>query len=640
MQTLRYFLFGFITLTIISNAQTVIPPGDVSGTWALGGSPFEIQGEIKVPDGLTLTIEPGVLVEFQGHYKFIVEGRLLAVGTETDTITFTINDTTGFSIPDTSLGGWHGIRFIYDWFSNDTSKLMFCKLQYGKAVGTDWWDRVGGAILVQDINNLIISNCLISNNYANASGGGIGLAWSSPRIEETTISNNSASNGGGISCSESDHVFLSDNLFKQNIARSGGGLSLHLSNLRVENCIFEENESTRNGGAILFTADTIYYGVRFQIEIKNSQFINNTALERGGGGVRINSWYVYTSAINAVIDKCDFTGNSADWSGGLSITGSIFNLSNSIFKGNSSVRFNGGLGVNQSIGTILNCLFASNVASSGGGDFDSGGVGIYRWSNIDIMNCTFADNSASFGAGLTVGPGSIATTTNCIFWGNNTDQIALDSLDGEGGTLAVNYCNVQGGEDSVNVIDSSLSTLNWEDKNIDADPIFVDPGNGEYNLQDTSPCIGTATDSVEVNGIMCYCPPFDIEGNQRPNPTGSFPDIGAYESELANPVGIEDNGTVHPTEYALYQNFPNPFNPSTKIRYQIPGLSFVTLKVYDVLGSEVVTLVNEEKPIGSYEVEFNATVLPSGIYFYKLQVYPANGGANKFTQVKKMLLLK
>jgi len=62
-------------------------------------------------------------------------------------------------------------------------------------------------------------------------------------------------------------------------------------------------------------------------------------------------------------------------------------------------------------------------------------------------------------------------------------------------------------------------------------------------------------------------------------------------------------------------------------------LSFVTLKVYDVLGSEVATLVNEEKPVGSYEVEFDATVSPSGIYFYRIQ-------ANDFTQIKKMIILK
>ena len=88
-----------------------------------------------------------------------------------------------------------------------------------------------------------------------------------------------------------------------------------------------------------------------------------------------------------------------------------------------------------------------------------------------------------------------------------------------------------------------------------------------------------------------------------------------------------------PNAFSLFQNYPNPFNPMTKIKYQIPELSFVTLKVYDVLGNEVITLVSEEKPIGNYEVEFDATVLPSGIYFYRLQ-------AGSFVETKKMVLMK
>jgi photosystem II stability/assembly factor-like uncharacterized protein len=85
--------------------------------------------------------------------------------------------------------------------------------------------------------------------------------------------------------------------------------------------------------------------------------------------------------------------------------------------------------------------------------------------------------------------------------------------------------------------------------------------------------------------------------------------------------------------FSLSQNFPNPFNPSTSIEYAIGSMQFVTLKVYDVLGNEVVTLVNEEKPAGEYKVEFNATGLPSGIYFYKLV-------AGEYTQTRKMILLK
>ena len=110
-----------------------------------------------------------------------------------------------------------------------------------------------------------------------------------------------------------------------------------------------------------------------------------------------------------------------------------------------------------------------------------------------------------------------------------------------------------------------------------------------------------------------------------------------------NPVSIEDVKDV-PLQFEVYQNFPNPFNPTTTINYQIPELSFVTLKVYDVLGSEIATLVDEEKPIGNYEVEFDAQSatggLSSGIYFYRLQVYPANGGAGSFIETKKMVLMK
>lgn len=85
--------------------------------------------------------------------------------------------------------------------------------------------------------------------------------------------------------------------------------------------------------------------------------------------------------------------------------------------------------------------------------------------------------------------------------------------------------------------------------------------------------------------------------------------------------------------FYIQQNYPNPFNPATTIRFQIPEFSFVTLKVYDVLGSEVVTLVKEEKIVGNYEIDFNAAGLPSGIYFYKLQ-------AGSFVDTKKMILLR
>jgi len=98
-------------------------------------------------------------------------------------------------------------------------------------------------------------------------------------------------------------------------------------------------------------------------------------------------------------------------------------------------------------------------------------------------------------------------------------------------------------------------------------------------------------------------------------------------------MGLQNDGNQSVVSYILEQNYPNPFNPTTKIRFRISDLGFVSLNIYDVLGEEVATLVNEEKPAGNYEVEFNAGNSPSGIYFYKLS-------AGNFTETKKMILLK
>jgi hypothetical protein len=117
-------------------------------------------------------------------------------------------------------------------------------------------------------------------------------------------------------------------------------------------------------------------------------------------------------------------------------------------------------------------------------------------------------------------------------------------------------------------------------------------------------------------------------------------DPNPFESAYSNQVGARVKGAALEkisnsalNEYSLDQNYPNPFNPSTKISYSIKEEGLVKLKVYDVLGKEVATLINENKPAGNYEVEFNASQLPSGMYIYKIQ-------SGQFSDVKKMLLTK
>jgi Pel9A-like, right handed beta helix region/Secretion system C-terminal sorting domain len=118
---------------------------------------------------------------------------------------------------------------------------------------------------------------------------------------------------------------------------------------------------------------------------------------------------------------------------------------------------------------------------------------------------------------------------------------------------------------------------------------------------------------------------------------GTAPDIGAFESGIISSVNEDKN---IPFNFNLFQNYPNPFNPTTKIKYSIPGTADkfaqtakVEVAVYDILGNKVRILINKEQRSGNYEVEFDASNLPSGVYFYKLS-------AGNFHQVEKMILLK
>jgi hypothetical protein len=98
-------------------------------------------------------------------------------------------------------------------------------------------------------------------------------------------------------------------------------------------------------------------------------------------------------------------------------------------------------------------------------------------------------------------------------------------------------------------------------------------------------------------------------------------------------VGVEEPEPGIPEEFGLSQNYPNPFNPATKISFSLPKAGNVTLVVYDILGREVATIVNEFTTAGNHTIDFNASNLSSGVYLYKIQ-------AGDFTETKKMMLIK
>ncbi len=161
----------------------------------------------------------------------------------------------------------------------------------------------------------------------------------------------------------------------------------------------------------------------------------------------------------------------------------------------------------------------------------------------------------------------------------------------------------------------------------DPGDVFVSRGNGMW-VSSTSGMSGTYQNSgLNLGGgliLGIVVSPDNIVFAGQEN--------GFVYRNPASPTGIQ-TGNLTPSSYSLYQNYPNPFNPATRISYDIPQNSFVKLVVFDVLGKEVATLVNGIQKAGSYNVSFEASNLPSGVYFFKLT-------ADGFTDTKKMVLMK
>jgi hypothetical protein len=152
-----------------------------------------------------------------------------------------------------------------------------------------------------------------------------------------------------------------------------------------------------------------------------------------------------------------------------------------------------------------------------------------------------------------------------------------------------------------------------------------------HNLADPTRLYYVKTGSTfdALQGILYYS-----FGNYKLVPRNNNDFIGY------NPVSVENEGTI-PTDYQISQNYPNPFNPSTRINFSLPFESNVRLSVYNILGQEVKVLIdNQVKPVGSYNLTFDAKDLPSGIYFYRLNASTTGEGKGNFVDVKKMMLIK
>jgi len=338
----------------------------------------------------------------------------------------------------------------------------------------------------------------------------------------------------------------------------------------------------REGGGILIAKSSAPI-IRYNLIINNLATNTQGVVSAGGGGIRAGD------------------GNPK--------------ILNNVITTNQG-RYGAAIVLNYCGATIKNNVITNN---SGGQDYGGGAI----WINSNGLKPKIIENNTIFSnkvAGIYFYAGN-SVIRNCVIWGNSTSQIG-----GKTGGATVTYSDVQGGISGIGVINQ--------------DPILKD---STFYLQAGSPCIDAGDNSTVFNDVENLHSP----GNALLPSQGILRnDIGAYGGPGARSLltfnslltGVNNINSNFPSKFRLEQNYPNPFNPTSTIKYSIPLLGvgnvvFVQLKIYDIIGREVVKLVNEEKSPGSYEVKFNASGLPSGVYFCNLR-------AGDFVQTKKMLLIK
>ena len=207
----------------------------------------------------------------------------------------------------------------------------------------------------------------------------------------------------------------------------------------------------------------------------------------------------------------------------------------------------------------------------------------------EYYNSTLINNNGGFYNGD-------PTIYNCILYGNNL-ELAFNLWDDES---SVNWSLLWN-----NIFSSEI----WGTEIIESDPLFCNPDSGDYSLAENSPCVGAGENGVNMGAFGIGC-----------------------ETILST------DKDVIPLQYVLHQNHPNPFNPVTTLRYDLPENSLVNITIYDMLGRQVKTLVNQTQDAGYRSVIWNATndygkPVSAGIYLYQIQ-------AGEFVQTKKMVLLK
>ncbi len=439
-----------------------------------------------------------------------------------------------------------------DFRSGETAESMLV----GFTVRNGFMDS-GGAMLIENDSSPTITDCSFEDNTANPTieftgGGAVAIYGSQPTFVDCVFTGNQVNaidefTGGGAVYAESGGAvftgcdFTGNDLVGKFGDGGGGAIRNDGASLTFADCTFTGNTSTFGGGAI-------FSNLNGQMDLSACVFEDNSAVA-GGGGVAMGDAGTHATFTDCQISgstsgsnfggggvrivsdatadfiDCAFLNNisSPGIGGGAHITtGAKVTFTRTVFSGNHAGGGGGG-GLNAGGPqngpqvTAINCQFYDNTTDGGGGAIRAGIDSL-----LQIVNCTFSDNAAGTeGGALRVQDSAIVVVDNSILWGNAPDEV--DVFDA---TLEMNYSNIAefwGGPG-----------------NIEADPMFVDPGNGDYRLSAGSPCIDAADNFAVPKGGLKG----DLDGNPRfvddpktkdtGNGEAPIVDMGAYEFQVVS----------------------------------------------------------------------------------------------------------